>query len=195
MRWRNPNPLLLRRAAARRASRPSASRPRSVFARQATKANRVLGCATRARFLVEESNFPLQSDVLQKTPSALGGDIFLVPETGRARLRWNTDPANSIYPSRRTADPHTSKLIVEIDGTNYLGGASSCVGIPTRGTRSSSSIPRTLWQDARRQGSGRLSRWGSVSASRRLCLADAQAQRLSRRVRELERRTRGDRGG
>ncbi|MFO0879987.1 MAG: HAMP domain-containing sensor histidine kinase [Gemmataceae bacterium] len=145
-----------------------------------------------ARFLAQESQFPLTSDVLRQLRPLSGAEYLLVTEGGQRRTSLATDPgdvplAAPIVDDWMSFRPDTPILLQD---KLYSSGAIRL----RRGSHAGDVLyilyPDALWQDARWQAiRPSLFVGGSIGLAA-LGLALLQARRLSRRVRELERRTR-----
>lgn len=144
-----------------------------------------------ARFLVEESRFPLTGDVLRQLRTLSGAEYLLVPREGPPLTSLSHDAG--IPPDVPVAeDWHTLTLAapLRLDGPTYL-----CGGVRLRRGANQGDIlyllyPESLWQDARWQAIRPSLVLGGAVGLTALLLALAQAQRLHRRVQDLERRTR-----
>lgn len=145
-----------------------------------------------ARFLVEESRFPLTGDVLRQLRTLSGADYLLVPTDGPRLTSLATDFRPGPADLSVAADWHALALDtpVELAGRAYLGG-----GVRLRRGSNAGDIlyifyPESLWIDARWQAiRPALVVGGSVGLTA-LLLALAQAHRLGGRVRELKRQAR-----
>jgi len=166
MRWRHPNPTVASPSrCCSSASRPSASRPRS-FPRARHESNRV-SVARRGAVSRRGVKLPSAERCPPKTPSALGGRIISSsPKPGRARLRWNMIPANSIYRRGGLADPHTRNSCRDRRDELPRRGV-QLRRHPNAGDTLFIFYPRHCGKMLADKRSGRLSRWGSVSASPR----------------------------
>ena len=143
-----------------------------------------------ARFLVEESNFPLQSDVLQKLRPLSGAEYLLVPPLGPRQTSLPRDPGGFDLPVADDWQSLTLETPVEIEGTNYLGGGVRLLRPPNAGDTLFIFYPESQWRDARRHAIWPSLVLGICVGVTALGLALAQASRLGRRIQELERRTR-----
>jgi signal transduction histidine kinase len=143
-----------------------------------------------ARFLVEESNFPLKSNVLQKLRPLSGAEYLLVPPVGPRQTSLSHDPGEFESAVADDWQALTLDTPVEIDGTNYLSGGIRLRRHPNAGDTLYIFYPEALWRDARRQAIWPSLVLGICVGVAALGLALAQAQRLSRRVQELEQWTR-----
>ncbi len=145
-----------------------------------------------ARFLDEESRFPLNPVVLGWMEQLSGAEYLLESPRGGRKTSLDLDPAGLNVTGPVADDWQQLRLgpPVTIAGRPYL-----CSGVRLQHRDSAGEVlyilyPESLWRDAR---------WAAIRPSLllglsvglvALGLALPQAQRLSRRVRELERRTR-----
>jgi signal transduction histidine kinase len=145
-----------------------------------------------ARFLVEESQFPLTGDVLRQLRQLSGAEFLLVPTTGPRRTSLDTDPGEPPLPEPIASDWHTLRLSipVSVSGQNYLCGGIRLVRGPNVGDTLFILYPESLWRDARWQAIRPSILLGTTLGLASLALALVQAHRLGKRIRELERRTR-----
>jgi signal transduction histidine kinase len=147
-----------------------------------------------ARLLSEELSWPLNREVLRKMKALSGADYVHVPPNDSPPASSLDDVPADLPGKVEVGDDWQGLRLgprVEVYGEAYL-----CSGIRLRGVGSAGGgtlyilYPESLWRDAR---------WGAIWPSLVLGgllgpasvgLALALGQRLSRRVRELERRTR-----
>jgi signal transduction histidine kinase len=150
-----------------------------------------------ARFLVEESRFPLNLVVLRQIRTLSGADFLLVTRGGQ---RWTSLDDAGTEPSLAepiAEDWHSLRLSTpaRVGGRPYLAGAVRLRRGANAGDVLYILYPESLWRDARWQAIRPSLVLGGSAGLAALALALVQAQRLSGRVRELERRTRLIAGG
>jgi signal transduction histidine kinase len=147
---------------------------------------------TVARFLSEESRFPLTIDVLHQMKPLSGADYLLVPASDAPLTSLDSTPKR--LPGAGTVCDDWRSLHlgppVRVNGQTYL-----CSGIrlhrePNTGDILYILYPESLWRDALWEAI-----WPSVVLGGSLGLASlgltvGLGKRLSQRIRELERRTR-----
>ena len=189
MRWRIRNQLLLPVALLLVGVAGISVTTAVVSARQA-RAQIEARLRDAARFLVEDVNFPLHSDVLQKLRPLSGAEYLLVPEDGPRQTSLPDDPGKLELAVADDWQSMTLETPVEIDGIHYLGGGTRLRRHPNAGDTLFIFYPEALWRDARRQAIWPSLLLGICVGIAALGLALAQAHRLSKRVQELERRTR-----
>jgi signal transduction histidine kinase len=143
-----------------------------------------------ARFLGEESRFRLTRDVLRHMKLLSGADYLLIPREGQPLTSLERAPAE--LPAGVVGDWHTLQLgpPVPLAGQTYL-----CSGIrlrqgPNTGDTLYILYPESLWRDARWEAIWPALVLGGSLGLASLALAVGVARGLSRRVRQLERRTR-----
>ncbi len=144
-----------------------------------------------AHNLSEETSYPLAENVLVQMKRLSGADYLLMPPSGApvstlAALPEETPPAEAVsddWQKLRLGPP------VRAGGQTYL-----CSGIRLRPPRTGETLyilyPETLWRDARWDALKPVLVLGGSFGLAAVILAFGLGQRLSRRVRELERRTR-----
>jgi signal transduction histidine kinase len=161
-----------------------------------------LASARRARRQIEErvrnvaeslarANYPLTDAILQQVKRLSGADYLLVPRLGSPVTTLDSAPAR--LPSEAVSDDwHALRLgpPVRVDGRTYL-----CSGIRLyRGDSAGDTLyilyPETLWRDALWEAVWPSAVLGGSLGLASVVLAVALARGLSRRIRDLERRTR-----
>jgi signal transduction histidine kinase len=191
MRWRIRSQLLLplfllllgvagisvwtAQASARQARRQVEARLRSV-----------------ARFLSEDPGFPLTLDVLHKMKPLSGADFLLV-RADAAPLTSLAEAPAELPPEADVADDWRTLRLgppLRVHGTTYL-----CSGIrlwhgPNAGDTLYILYPESLWRDALWEAIWPSVVLGGSLGVASLALAVALARGVSRRIRELGRRTR-----
>jgi signal transduction histidine kinase len=145
-----------------------------------------------ARFLVEKAWFPLTDEILRDLKPLSGAD-YLLERPGRARrTSLNVDP-DFVQPEVPVADDWRALRLgppIRVHERTYL-----CSGIRLRRGQDAGGVlyilfPESLWRDALWQAIWPSLVLGAFIGSVALALALVQAQRLGRRIQELERRTR-----
>ncbi|MFO0926301.1 MAG: HAMP domain-containing protein [Gemmataceae bacterium] len=144
-----------------------------------------------ARFLVEESRFPLTADVLRCLRTLSGGEYLLIPHDGPRLTSLPADrPARA---GRRAGRRRLAHAGAGGTAAARRSGLPLRRGSPRRGANQGDILyllyPES-WRDARWQAIRPALVLGGGVGLTALLLALAQAQRLHRRVQELERRTR-----
>lgn len=162
-----------------------------VAARQARQQieSRLRGAA---RLLTEESRFPLTIEVLRQLRSLSGAEFLLIPSAGQRRTSLQVDPGELGLTESVASDWHSLQLStpVRIQGQTYLAGGVELRRGPHAGGVLYLLYPESLWRDARWQAMAPSLLLGVSVGLASLLLAVVQAERLGRKVRELERRTR-----
>jgi signal transduction histidine kinase len=147
---------------------------------------------TVARFLTEESRFPLKGQVLQWLRQLSGAEYVLHSADGRYHTSLEGAPDGALFVGVGVADDWQELRLgapVRVGGTTYL-----CSGIRLR--RGLYILyPESLWRDARWEAIWPSLVLGASVGLAALALAVAQARRVSGRVRDLERRARLIAGG
>ncbi len=145
-----------------------------------------------ARFLAEESNFPLTGDVLLKLVPLSGAEYVLETPAGRRLTSLPSDPGAISLAEPVAAGWHTLRLSapVEVQGRPYLCGGVRLLRGANAGDVLYILYPESLWRDAGWQAARPSLLLGGSFGVLALGLALAQAHRMGRRVQELERRTR-----
>jgi signal transduction histidine kinase len=149
-----------------------------------------------ARFLSEDSSFPLNRDVLRKMKPLSGADFLLVQRSGRRASSLPRDPGP--LESAEVFDDWQSLRLgppVRLDGESYL-----CSGIRLRhglylGDTLYILYPESLWRDALQEAIRPSLVLGCSLGVASLALALVLARGVSRRIGELEQRTRLIAGG
>jgi signal transduction histidine kinase len=152
---------------------------------------------TVARFLVEERQFPLTEGVLRNLRPLSGAEYLLVTAAGARHTSLETDPGELPLDEPVATDWHTLRLStpVRVQGQTYLCGGIRLLRGPNANDTLYILYPESLWRDARWRAIRPSLVLGASVGLLSLGLALAQAQRLGRRVHELERRTRLIAGG
>lgn len=143
---------------------------------------------TVARFLTEESRFPLTGEVLRQLRELSGAEYVLVPAEGQPRA--SRAGAEGLIGDVPVADDWQALRLgvpVRVGATAYL-----CSGIRLRRGPSAGGVlyilyPESLWRDARWQAIWPSLGLGAAVGVVALALAAAQAHRLGGRARELQR--------
>lgn len=144
-----------------------------------------------AQYLVEESHFPLTDPVLRQLRPLSGAEYLLVTPAGQRRTSLSSDPVGfTLEPV--ASDWHTLRLStpVQVQGQTYLCGGIQLVRGPNANDTLYILYPESLWRDARWQAMRPSLFLGASFGLLALGLAWVHAQRLGRRVQELQRRTR-----
>src|SRR5262245_42141489 len=142
-----------------------------------------------ARNLAEETNYPLADNVLAQMKRLSGADYLVVPRDGPVVSTLETT-----FTELPPADDDWRTL--RLGRTVYAGGkAYLCSGIRmSRPPRSGETLyilyPEALWRDELYEALRPILILGGACGLASLGLAVVLGQRLSRRVREVERRTR-----
>jgi signal transduction histidine kinase len=145
-----------------------------------------------ARFLVEESLFPLNLGVLRNLRTLSGAEFLLVTAGGQRRASLGDDTAEPRLDEPIADDWHTLRLSTptSVEGRPYLAGAVRLRRGANAGDVLYILYPESLWRDARWQAIRPSLVLGGSAGLAALLLALVQAKQLGGRVRELERRTR-----
>jgi signal transduction histidine kinase len=144
-----------------------------------------------AQTLSEKSTYPLTENVLALMKGLSEADYLLVPPTGSWRTTLDRVPAERPPADTVTDDWHTLRLgrPVTIAGQTFL-----CGGIRLRPPRNDGTLyvlyPEALWHDALWEATWPVLLLGGGVGAASVLLALGLGQSLSRRIRELERRTR-----
>lgn len=143
---------------------------------------------------LSEATFPLQEPILRQMKGLSGADFLLVSPTGK-RTATFPDPAAALVPSESTvADDWQSLRLfgpVSIKGEPYLCGGLRLHRHPENaGDTLYILYPESLWRDALWEAVRPPLLLGGFVALVSVALAVFLGQGLSRRVQELERRTR-----
>jgi signal transduction histidine kinase len=149
-----------------------------------------------AHNLSEETNYPLAENVLVQMKRLSGADYLWVPDEGAPRSTLDTIPGQLPPPGLAgtvAEDWQTLRLgpPVAIGKQSYLCGG---IQLRPRPQRTGGTLyvlyPETLWRDALWEAIGPVVLLGGGVGLASIVLAIGLGQRLSQRVRELERRTR-----
>jgi signal transduction histidine kinase len=145
-----------------------------------------------ARFLVEDFQVPLTQNVLRQLRPLSGADYLLVTAAGARRSSLETDPGELPLDEPIVDDWHSLRLStpVRVQEQTYLCGGIRLRRGPNAGDMLYILYPESLWRDARWRAIQPSLLLGASVGLLSLGLALAQAQRLGRRIQELERRTR-----
>jgi len=144
-----------------------------------------------ARNLIEESNYRLTDNVLQQMKRLSGADFFLVRPEGAPLTTLEQSPGALPAAALVHDDWQTLHLgpSVVVAGKTYL-----CHGIRLRPPRNGETLyilyPESLYRDALWEAIGPVVFLGGGVGLAAMVLALGLGQNLSRRLRELERRTR-----
>jgi signal transduction histidine kinase len=141
---------------------------------------------------VNKSTYPLKENVLLQMKELSGADYLLVDSDGH---RWTTLPSADVSlpaPDPEAADGRTVHLDrrVTIGETSYLFSGVSLAQRHNAGATLYIFYPESLWQDALWEAIRPSLILGAFGGLASVALAVGVAQRLSRRIQELERRTR-----
>jgi signal transduction histidine kinase len=144
-----------------------------------------------ARNLAEETSYPLSENVLRQMKRLSGADYVLVPREGP---RLGTLPGDVDVPSDSGAgdDWQTLRLgpPVSVGGSLYRGSSVRLTRPPRDGGTLYILYPEAQWRDARWEAMWPVLALGSLAGLASLGLAAGLGRGLSRRVGDLERRTR-----
>lgn len=147
--------------------------------------------------IVSEGKFPLQNHVLLWVKQLSGADYLLVKENGKRLSTLDVEPERLPPPEDVSADSRTLQLgpPIRAGAADYL-----CGGIRLgRGENAGDVLyifyPETLWRDALWEAIWPFLLLGGSVGAASLALAIGLGQGLSRRLGELERRTRRIAGG
>lgn len=145
-----------------------------------------------ARFLAEDFQVPLAPNVLRQLGPLSGAEYLLVTPDGQRRSSLASDPGELALDQPVAADWHTLRLStpVRVHGQTYLAGAIRLVRGPNAADTLYILYPESLWRDARWRAIQPSLILGATLGLFAFLLALTQAHRLTRRVQELERRTR-----
>ncbi len=145
-----------------------------------------------AHFLTEQRRFPLTVDVLQQMKPLSGADYLLVPKDKPPQSSLASNPLPTPSPAIVCDDWRELHLgpPLNVDGETYL-----CSGIRLhKGLNAGDTLyilyPESLWRDALWEAVWPPLALGGSLALASLALAIGLSQRLAKRIRELERRTR-----
>jgi signal transduction histidine kinase len=155
---------------------------------------------TQARDIVhtlDQSIFPLTGWVLQQLKGFTGADFLVVDAQGQ---RLTTLRAANVAVPEAAAEAEDWQALtlgtpVTVDGTAYLASGVRLRRGPNEGAALYLFYPESLWRDAFWEAVRPPLVLGTALALAVVVLAVAVAQRLGRRVQELERRTRLIAGG
>jgi signal transduction histidine kinase len=144
-----------------------------------------------ARNLSEETSYPLAENVLVQMKRLSGADFLLVPPHGAA-LSTLVNPPDALPTEEVVTDWQRLRLgpPVRADGQEYLCGGVRLVRPPRSGETLYILYPESLWRDAWWEAATPVLAVGGSVGGAAVLLAMALGQSLSRRLRELERRTR-----
>src|SRR5262249_4635952 len=142
-----------------------------------------------ARNLTEETNYPLAENVLAQMKRLSGADYLVVPRDGLPVSTLETTP-DELPPAGDDWRTLQLQETVHAGSKSYL-----CSGIRlSRPPRSGETLyilyPETLWRDELYEALQPILVLGGACGLASLALAVVLGQRLARRVREVERRTR-----
>src|SRR5262245_60060197 len=145
-----------------------------------------------ARNSCEESTYPLAENVLAQMKRLSGADFLLVPTEGPPVSTLGAVPDELPPPETVVTDWQKLRLgpPVRVGGRTYLCGGVRLVRPPRSGETLYILYPETLWRDALWEAVWPVLVLGVSFGLGSLLLAVALGQGLSRRLRELERRTR-----
>ncbi len=145
-----------------------------------------------ARFLVEDSRFPLTVDVLRQLRRLSAAEYVLMTSQGAVRSSFETQPDVDLLNVAIVEDWYALRLThaVKIQGQPYLSGAVRLSRGPNSGDILYLCYPEQLWRDARWRAIRPSLALGFTTGITALLLAVVQARRLSRRIVEVEQRTR-----
>jgi signal transduction histidine kinase len=143
-----------------------------------------------ARFL-DEDRVPLTENVLQMLPPLSGAEYVLQSPLGSVLSSLPEKPRRlpQVAPAEDWRTLHLGPPVT-IDGTTYLCSGFRLTRWQYRGDTLYILYPESLWREARWQAIWPSLVLGACVGLAALVLALMQAQRLSRRIQELERQTR-----
>jgi signal transduction histidine kinase len=140
----------------------------------------------------DKADYPLKEKVLELMKGLSEAEYLFVDQDGR---RWTTLPTRAIDLPPADAGGDAGRALrlgarVRVEGKTYF-----CSGIPLRrgqnaGTTLYVFYPEALWRDALWEAIRPSLILGAFGGLASVALAVGMAQRLSRRIQELERRTR-----
>ena len=146
-----------------------------------------------AQNLGEEPSYPLRENVLRQMKRLSGADYLWVPDAEPPLSTLPTD-AGGLPPAEAVADDwHTLRLgpPVAVGGQGYLCGGIRLLPRPPRtGGTLYILYPEARWRDAVWKATWPVAALGGSVGLAAVALTVALGQRLGRRVRDLERRTR-----
>jgi signal transduction histidine kinase len=147
---------------------------------------------TVARFLDEEESFPLNESVLRKLRPLSGAEYLLESRSGSVLTSLEQVPAEVPHVEPVAEDWQALRLgpPIRIGGQTYLYSGMHLRRWQNKGDTLYILYPESLWRDARWEAIWPSLLLGVSVGLASLALALGQAERLSRRIRDLERQTR-----